>query len=129
MQISQVWFGWLSGWTGVDDQGKPIFPQWFKITSIVHVVIQGLHIFIHILYQINGLEGEWVEGEDPKGLFIAPKTPAWQTFGSVSGVLFLILSFLLPLIQSIYEITRNDRHRLIITISDNKNAKEETKNA
>ena len=119
-----VWFGWLSGWTGVDDNGKPIFPKCFKIFSIVHVALQGTQVFIHIFYQINGLGGEY-----GKGLWVSPKNPAWQAFGSVSGALFLILSFLVPLIMSIYEITRDGRHRLIITISDNKDGKEEAKKA
>ena len=113
-----MWFGWLTGWTGVDDNGEPNFPQCFKIISVVHVVLQGVQVFIHMFYQFNGLWGEFGEG-----LWVSPKNSAWQAFGSASGALFLILSLFIPLIFNIYEITREGKHRLIITVEDNKDEK------
>ena len=104
----------------MDDNGEPNFPQCFKIISVVHVVLQGLQAFIHMFYQFNGLLGEYGEG-----LWVSPKNPAWQAFGSASGALFLILSFFTPLILGIYEITREGRHLLIFTIKDNKNGKKD----
>ena len=53
--------GWLD-WTGVDDNGEPNFPQCFKIFSVVHVVLQGVQMFIHMYYQFDGLWGEFGEG-------------------------------------------------------------------
>ena len=117
-QVSIVWFGWLTGWTGVDDNGEPNFPQCFKIISVVHVVLQGVQVFIHMFYQFNGLWGEFGEG-----LWVSPKNSAWQAFGSASGALYLILSLFIPLIFNIYEITREGKHRLIITVEDNKDDK------
>ena len=104
----------MTGWTGMDENREPIFPKWYKTISVVHVVLQGLQVSIHIFYQLNGLLGQYGEG-----WFISPKNPAWQSFGTVSGALFLILSFFVPLFQSIYEVTRNSSPFLVISVSNN----------
>ena len=98
----------------MDENREPIFPQWYKTISVVHVTLQGLQVSIHIFYQLNGLLGQYGEG-----WFISPKNPAWQSFGTVSGALFLILSFFVPLFQSIYEVTRNSSPFLVISVSNN----------
>ena len=46
----------MTGWTGMDENGEPIFPKWYKTISVVHVVLQGLQVSIHIFYQLNGLD-------------------------------------------------------------------------
>ena len=104
----------MTGWTGMDENSEPIFPQWYKTISVVHVTLQGLQVSIHIFYQLNGLLGRYGEG-----WFIPPKNPAWQSFGTVSGALFLVLSFFVPLFQSIYEVTRNSSPFLVISVSNN----------
>lgn len=115
-----VWFGWLTGWSELDENRQPFFPKWYKILAVVHVVFQGLQVSIHVFYQLNGLLGDYGEG-----WFISPKNPAWQTFGSVSGALFLLLSFFVPLFQSIYELTRKSPPCFIITVSDHKGSKKD----
>ena len=86
----------------------------------LHVALQGTQVIIHLLYQLNGLVGEF-----GKGWFISPQNPIWQFFGRVNGIFYLTLSFLIPLIQSIYEVVRDREHVMCITLSDPKEIKKD----
>ena len=77
-------------------------------------------MIIHLMYQLNGLCGEFGQG-----WFISPQNPTWQSFGRVSGILYLTLSFLIPLIQSIYEVVKDREHVMCITLSDPKEIKKD----
>ena len=50
---ANVYFGFNCMWTECDGQCKPLVPAWFKWGCLVHWILQTLHGFPHMAYQVR----------------------------------------------------------------------------
>ena len=121
IQLAVVWFGVNVAWSDFQ------LTKYVVVISWCHVILQFVVCLISSVVILNALGDMGQEKLEGKGLWWDVRGDSFILIGDIfANHLSFILNILFPLIQSQYlSCKRFKTHSLIITITDNKDAKME----